>query len=113
MTQVFAVVTYRLPEGTDQEAAYQMFRDSIPRYMSTDGLLRKNVLYREGIGGGAYLWESREAADRAFSPEWRAYMTEKYDHPPEVEFYDSPITMDRQYDVVTDEGALAETQAAE
>lgn len=109
MSQVFAVVTYRLPEGTGREAAVQMFRDSVPRYMATDGLLRKNVLYNPGIGGGAYLWETRAAAEAAYSDEWRAYMTEKYGHPPEVVFYESPITMDRQYDIVTDEadGAVA------
>ena len=107
MTQVVAVVTYRLPAGTDRETAVQMFRDSIPRYMATEGLLRKNVLYNPGVGGGAYLWESRAAADAAFSDEWRAYMTEKYGHPPEIQMFESPITMDRQYDLVTDEAATA------
>ncbi len=80
MTQTIAVVTYRLPDGTDREAALQMFRDSIPRYMATEGLLRKNVIYQEGVGGGVYLWESREAAEAAYSDEWKAYMTEKYNH---------------------------------
>ncbi|MGI9425275.1 MAG: monooxygenase [Hyphomicrobiaceae bacterium] len=108
MTQVLTIVTYRLPEGTDREAAVQLFRDSIPRYMATEGLLRKNVLYKEGIGGGIYLWESREAAERAYSPEWVAYMTEKYDHPPELTYYETPITMDRQYNVVHDEKDIAE-----
>ena len=103
MSQTFAVVTYRLPEGADRETAVQMFRDSIPRYMATDGLLRKNVLYAEGLGGGAYLWESRAAAERAFNAEWRAYMTEKYGFSPEVTIYESPITMDRQYNCVFDE----------
>jgi hypothetical protein len=84
-----------------------MFRDSIPRCMATEGLLRKNVLYDEGLGGGAYLWESREVAERAFSAEWRAYMTEKYNHPPEVTFFESPNTMDRQYNAVHDEADLA------
>jgi hypothetical protein len=111
MSHVFAVVTYGLPEGTDRETAVQMFRDSIPRYMGTDGMLRKNVLYREGLGGGAYLWESREAAEKAYSAEWKAYMTEKYGHLPVVEIYESPITMDRQYGSVHDEDAV--DQAAE
>ena len=67
MTRVLTVVTYGLPEGTDRETAVQMFRDSIPRYMATEGLLRKNVLYQDGVGGGAYLWESRAAAERRSS----------------------------------------------
>lgn len=103
MSFVFAVVTYNLPEGTDRATAVQMFRDSIPRYMSTPGLLRKNVLYKDGLGGGAYLFESREAADKALNQEWADYMTEKYDHPPQITFYEMPITMDRQYDTVYDE----------
>ena len=43
MGQIIAVVTYALPEGTDRPTAVQMFPDSIPRYMATEGLLRKNV----------------------------------------------------------------------
>ena len=108
MTQVLTVVTYQLPEGTDRDTAVQMFRDSIPRYMATEGLLRKNVLYSEGLGGGCYLWESHEAAERAYSPEWVQYMTEKYGHPPQVTYYESPITMDRQYNAVYDEQDLAD-----
>ena len=106
MSQTIAVVTYRLPEGMDRATALQMFRDSIPRYMATEGLLRKNVLYQKGIGGGVYLWESREAAEKAYSEEWKAYMTKKYEHPPRLTFYDSPITMDRQNDSIFDEGAV-------
>ncbi len=111
MTQTIAVVTYRLPDGTDREAALQMFRDSIPRYMATEGLLRKNVIYQEGVGGGVYLWESREAAEAAYSDEWKAYMTEKHNHSPKLVFYEAPITMDRQYNTVYDESAVP--QAAE
>ena len=112
MGQIVAVVTYALPEGTDRPTAVQMFRDSIPRYMATEGLLRKNVLYREGLGGGIYLWESQEASDRAYNAEWKAYMTEKYKHPPRIEIYEMPITMDREFDCVYDEGAVV-PEAAE
>lgn len=108
MTRVMAIVTYPLPEGTSRAEAVQMFRDSVPRYMATDGLLRKNVLYRSGLGGGAYLWESREAADQAYGEEWTAYMTEKYKHPPNVEFFEMPITMDREHDEIYDEGNLGD-----
>jgi hypothetical protein len=108
MTQIIAVVTYRLPDGTDRDTAVQMFRDSIPRYMSTPGLLRKNVLYDEGTGGGVYLWESRQAAEKAYSDEWVAYMTDKYNHPPEIQLFESPITMDQQHNAVYDERDLSE-----
>ena len=101
--QVLSVVTYALPDDTDRATAVRMFRDSIPRYRATAGLLRKNVLYRDGLGGGVYLWESRAAADAAYSDEWKTYMTGKYHHPPEIVFYECPITIDNEYDAVTDE----------
>lgn len=106
MSRTMAIVTYPLPAGTDRATAVQMFRDSVPRYMATDGLLCKNVLYRDGLGGGAYLWESREAAEKAYGEEWVAYMTQKYGHPPAVAFYEAPITMDREHGRVHDEEAL-------
>lgn len=102
-TRVIAVVTYGLPDNTDRATAVRMFRDSIPRYRATPGLLCKNVLYRDGLGGGVYLWESRAAADAAYSDEWKAYMTGKYHHPPQIVFYECPITIDNEYDAVADE----------
>ena len=101
--RVLAVVTYGLPDGTDRATAVQMFRDSIPRYRATAGLLRKNVIYRDNLGGGIYLWESRAAADAAYDDEWKAYMTAKYHHPPRIVFYECPITIDNEYDAVADE----------
>lgn len=101
--RVLAVVTYGLPDDTDRATAVQMFRDSIPRYRATAGLLRKNVIYRDGLGGGIYLWESRAAADAAYSDEWKAYMTGKYHHPPQIAFYECPITIDNEYETVADE----------
>ena len=101
--RVLAVVTYGLPDNTDRATAVQMFRDSIPRYRATAGLLRKNVIWRDGLGGGIYLWESRAAADAAYSDEWKAYMTGKYHHPPRIDFYECPVTIDNEYDAVADE----------
>ena len=101
--RVLAVVTYGLPDNTDRATAVQMFRDSIPRYRATAGLLRKNVIWRDGLGGGIYLWESRAAADAAYSDEWKAYMTGKYHHPPRIDFYECPVTIDNEHDAVADE----------
>ena len=39
-------------------------------------------------------------------------MTEKYHHPPQIEMYEMPITMDREYNTVYDEG-VAFDEAAE
>lgn len=105
MTMVTTVVEYELPAGTDREEATRMFAASVPRYRATAGLLRKNVLYREGIGGGVYLWASMTAAEAAFSDEWRTYMTEKYGSAPRLVFYETPIVIENQYAQSADQDA--------
>ena len=39
-------------------------------------------------------------------------MTKKYKHPPRIEIYEMPITIDREFDCVYDEGAVV-LEAAE
>ena len=69
---ITAIVKFPLPRGTTLEAAKQMFEKSVPNYRGAQGLIRKYYLYDEGpTGGGVYLWESREAADRQYSDAWK------------------------------------------
>jgi len=40
------------------------------------GLIRKHYVFdaENHIGGGVYLWQSREEAEAAYTPEWRAFI---------------------------------------
>ena len=58
MGQIIAGVTYALPEGTDHPTRADV--SGFYSALAKEGLLRKNVLYREGLGGGIYLWESQK-----------------------------------------------------
>ena len=93
---ITAVVTYKHKGGpatkeqiaTSQKAA-ESFRD-IP------GLIRKNFLYsEEGIGGGVYTWESREAAD-AFYSSPRMEEFKKRVGPVDVQFFDTYVIVDNE-----------------
>jgi hypothetical protein len=57
-------------------------------------LVRKNFLFGHGKGGGVYLWKSLEAAEQAYSPEWRSMMTSRFGSEPAVTFFESPIEVD-------------------
>ena len=62
-------------------------RCSAPKYQGLAGLVRKYYLYdADGkTGGGCYLWESREAAERVYNAEWRKMITDRYGSPrPEI-----------------------------
>ena len=99
---ITAIVRFKLPEGTTLEEATKLFEGSAPNYRGLDGLVRKYYLYGEGAtAGGAYLWESREAAERVYSDDWKAMMKERYGMVPAIEFFDSPVIVDNAADPVT------------
>ena len=69
----------------------------MPRTTKTfPGLLRKHYLLGdEGhVGGGVYIWESRAAADALYDDAWCARIEQRYGHPPTIEYFDSPVTVD-------------------
>jgi hypothetical protein len=102
---ITAIVRFKMPEGTTLEEAAKLFEGSAPNYRGLDGLVRKYYLYGEGAtAGGVYLWESRDAADKVYTAEWKAMMKERYGMEPSVEYFDSPVIVDN----TTSQAAAAE-----
>jgi hypothetical protein len=92
---ITAIVRFRLPQGTSLDAAKAMYEKSVPNYTGAPGLVRKYYLFGEDrIGGGVYLWESREAAERMYSEAWRKMITERYGAAPEITYYETPVIVD-------------------
>ena len=92
---ITAVVRFKLPQGTSLEAARALFEKSAPNYKGVPGLVRKYYLFGEDrTGGGVYLWESREAAERMYSDAWRKMIAERYGAAPEITYYETPIIVD-------------------
>jgi hypothetical protein len=93
---ITAIVRFRLPAGVDAARAAELFRGSMPKYQGLAGLVRKYYLYdaETNTGGGCYLWESREVAERFYTPEWRKMITEGYGSPPELSFFETPFIVD-------------------
>jgi hypothetical protein len=92
---ITAVVRFKLPQGTSLEAAKALFEKSAPNYKGVPGLVRKYYLFGEDrTGGGVYLWESREAAERMYSDAWRKMIAERYGAAPEITYYETPVIVD-------------------
>lgn len=92
---IVAIVRFPLaPELTPDEVR-AAFQASAPSYQGLPGLLRKHYLRAEdgSVGGGVYLWESREAAEAVYDDAWRERLTQRYG-PPTVEYFESPVTVD-------------------
>jgi len=93
---ITAIVRFKLPADIDAARATELFRGSAPKYRTLAGLVRKYYLYdaETHTGGGCYLWESRRAAERFYTAEWRAMIAESYGSPPELSFFETPIIVD-------------------
>jgi len=91
---ITAVVRFRLPEGTSDDAK-AMFEKSAPNYRGVPGLVRKYYLYGEDrTGGGVLSLECREAAERFYSEAWKSMIAQRYRAQPEISFYDTSIVVE-------------------
>jgi hypothetical protein len=95
ISMITAIVRFRLPEGTTLAAAKSMFEKSVPNYTAAPGLVRKYYLFGEDrVGGGVYLWENRDAADKQYSAAWKNMIADKFGNAPEITYYDTPVIVD-------------------
>lgn len=93
---IIAKVTFTMNKKWSLEEAAEVFRSTAPKYLNRPGLIRKHYFLSEAgdQSGGIYLWESREAAEACYTPEWQAMVTEKYGRAPEIVYLHTPVTVD-------------------
>ncbi len=93
---ITAIVQFRLPAPLTLEEAREVFRSTAPIYRDLPGLVRKVYLLSEDgrTAGGAYLWATRQAAERAFDDEWHRRLVERYGAEPSVAYFASPVIVD-------------------
>ncbi len=93
---ITAFVQFKLPAPISLKQAQEIFESTAPKYKGMQGLIRKYYLLSEdgGTGGGVYLWESREDAERIYTGEWKQFVTEKYGTAPLVTYFDTPVIVD-------------------
>ena len=91
-----AIVQFRLPRPVSRDKAQELFLGTAPKYRDAPGLVRKYYLLSDDgtTAGGAYLWKSREDAERMYSPEWRQHIARTYGAEPEVQYFETPVVVD-------------------
>ena len=92
--RIITLVQFPLPAGTTLAQAAERFRETAPKYQKKQGLLAKHYVFRDGYGGAVYLWESRAAAEALFTPEWQAFIRDRYGADPVITWFDNPVTVD-------------------
>lgn len=93
---ITAIVTARIPEGMTYEKYAENTNRIAPRFQSIPGLVRKYFLFSEeqGLGGGVYLWKTREDADRCYAGVWRENFVKIFGVQPTIVFFNSPVVVD-------------------
>jgi hypothetical protein len=71
-------------------------REVCSNYRGVPGLVRKYYLYGDDrTGGGVYLWNSREAAERSIPKRGKAPLhTQRYGALPEISFYETSVIIE-------------------
>lgn len=99
---ITAIVRFKLPPTVTAADAAELFKGSAPKYRGLAGLVRKYYLYDEsGVGGGVYLWESRAAAERVHTAEWKKMIADRYGAEPEIIFFETPVVVDNATDEIS------------
>ena len=101
---ITAIVRFKLPATIDAAKAAELFQGSAPKYQGLNGLVRKYYLYdaESRTGGGCYLWESREAAERVYTADWRKMIADRYGSAPEITFFETPVIVDNMTGKILD-----------
>lgn len=93
---IVAVVRFSIDPPLPPAELAAAFEASAPRYQGVPGLARKHFLMEPdgSMGGGVYLWESREAAEAMYTDEWATRIESKYGARPSIDYFDSPVTVE-------------------
>ncbi len=95
---ITAIVQFKVADGVSRDEVLTNTRKAAPRFESVPSLIRKNFLFDEknGVGGGVYTWETREAAEQFYAEggAWREAIRNLYGVEPEITWFETPIIVD-------------------
>jgi hypothetical protein len=100
---ITVIAEFKLPQPISIIQARDIFLSTAPKYQGMPGLIRKYYfLAPEGDrAGGIYLWQSREAAERLYNEEWKAFVLGKYGSAPTLTYLETPVVVDNVLNEIT------------
>jgi len=93
---ITAIVQFKLTSAVSRDRAQELFLGTASKYREVPGLVRKYYLLSDDgmTAGGAYLWKSREYAERMYTLEWRQHIARTYGADPQVQYFETPVVVD-------------------
>jgi hypothetical protein len=94
---ITAIVLYDLPNTIGLEECRAHFAKIAPDFLRVPGFVRKQFICRRDgkIAGGAYMWESQEAAEAFYSGPWAEGIRARYGSEPRISYYETVAIADK------------------
>jgi hypothetical protein len=95
---ILELVLFNNPPDLNRAAVLDGARALVDKWRANPDLVRKHFMRTEDgkQGGAVYLWKSRDAADAAHGPEWRAAVKARTGSEPTRQFFDLLILLDNE-----------------
>ena len=94
------IIEFKVPADETRESLVEKFTETVNTFHSVPGLIRKYycVSADNDRVTSVMLWESREAADAYYTPDWYEMAKERWGAPERCMSYDTPIVVDNMID---------------
>ena len=91
--KVLEWVEFDLPPGTTRDEALALYRGTASGWAANPDLVSKSYTFdeRTGLGGGLYVWRSREAATRWHGDDYRRMIRARYGSEPRIRVTDAVL----------------------
>lgn len=85
---ILAIVTFRYGDDFDPDHLNEVSRARRDFYVGREGLRQKFYWTdrERNEAGGVYAWDSREAAERVYTQEWKTRAEQAFGAQPEIRF---------------------------
>jgi len=97
---ITAIVQFKVGPGADKDQIFENMKKVAPKFEGMPNLIRKNFLFDgdNGVGGGVYTWESREAAEAVYAEggPWRQSIRDIYGVDPYITYFETPVIVDNK-----------------
>jgi heme-degrading monooxygenase HmoA len=93
---ITALVQFNLSTPLTGSEVKEDFSNLAPRLREVPGLIRKYFLLSEDgrTAGGVYIWESKAAAERLYTDDFKKSIVQRYGSEPSVTYFESPVVVD-------------------
>jgi hypothetical protein len=90
------LVFIELRKGITREEVMSLYRQTAPAWAKNPDLLLKHYFFNEeqSLGGGVYVWTSKEVALRWHGEEYRSRVRALYGSDPRISHFDTLIVVD-------------------